>query len=77
MRRIVAYLHSAVPPRTQGPAGLAVVAVDNAPVVARAVAELATSHANQGEEVVVGLPKFRRAHCARASLIFSTNRRAS
>jgi capsular polysaccharide biosynthesis protein len=53
MRRIVAYLHSTVPPRTQGPAGLAVVAVDNAPVVARAVAELATSHAARGEEVVV------------------------
>ena len=39
MKRVIAYLHTAVPRSTQGPAGLAIVAVDNAPVVARAVAD--------------------------------------
>ena len=52
MRRVIAYLHSAVPRRTQGPPALAIVAVDNAPVVARAVAALATSYASQGAQVV-------------------------
>ncbi len=42
MRRVITYLHSAVPRGTQGPAGLAIVAVDNAPVVAQAVAALAS-----------------------------------
>ena len=37
-RRVIAHLQSAVPRSTQGPAGLAVVAVDNAPVVAPVVA---------------------------------------
>ena len=37
MRRVIAHLQSAVPRSTRGPAGLAIVAVDNAPVVARAV----------------------------------------
>jgi hypothetical protein len=63
MRRVVAYLHSAVPLSTQGAAGLAVVAVDNAPVVARAVAALATSRASQGDEVVVA-DLSRGAHLA-------------
>ncbi len=53
MKRVIAYLQSAVPRRTQGPVGLAIVAVDNAPVVARAVAALATSCASQGDQVVV------------------------
>jgi capsular polysaccharide biosynthesis protein len=53
LKRVVAHLHSAVPRNTQGPAGLAIVAVDNAPVVARAVEALATSHASQGREVVL------------------------
>jgi capsular polysaccharide biosynthesis protein len=53
MGRVIAHLHNAVPRNTQGPAGLAVVAVDNAPVVARAVEALAMSHASQGHEVVV------------------------
>ena len=52
MRRVIAHLQSAVPRSTQGPAGLAIVAVDNAPVVARAVAALATSYASQGNQVV-------------------------
>ena len=52
MKRVIAYLHSAVPRSTQSPAGLAIVAVDNAPVVARAVAALATSYASQGTRVV-------------------------
>ena len=52
MRRVIAHLRSAVPRSTQGPAGLAIVAVDNAPVVARAVAALATSYASQGDQVV-------------------------
>jgi capsular polysaccharide biosynthesis protein len=52
MRRVVAYLHRVVPRGTQGAAGLAIVAVDNASVVARAVAALATSQASQGNQVV-------------------------
>ena len=52
MRRVVAYLQGSVPGSTQAQAGLAVVAVDNAPVVARAVAALATSCASQGHRVV-------------------------
>jgi len=52
MRRVVAYLHRVVPSGTQGAAGLAIVAVDNASVVARAVAALATSQASQGNQVV-------------------------
>jgi hypothetical protein len=52
LRRVVAHLHTAVPRRTQGAQGLAIVAVDNAPVVARAVTELATSYAGSGTQVV-------------------------
>ena len=52
MRRVVAHLRSAVPRSTHGPAGLAIVAVENAPVVARAVVALAVSYAGQGEQVV-------------------------
>ena len=52
LRRVVAHLHSAVPRRTQGAQGLAIVAVDNAPVVAQAVTELATSYAGSGTQVV-------------------------
>jgi len=53
MRRVIAHLQSATVSRsTQGPAGLAIVAVDNEPVVARAVAALATSCASQGNQVV-------------------------
>ena len=52
MRRVIAHLHGAVPRSTNGPAGLAIVAVDNAPVVARAVAALATSCAGEGNRLV-------------------------
>jgi capsular polysaccharide biosynthesis protein len=52
LRRVVAHLHTAVPRRTQGAQGLAIVAVDNAPVVAQAVLELATSYAGSGTQVV-------------------------
>jgi capsular polysaccharide biosynthesis protein len=52
MRRIVAYLHRVVPRTTRDAPGLAIVAIDNAPDVARAVAALATSQASQGNQVV-------------------------
>jgi capsular polysaccharide biosynthesis protein len=52
MQRVIAHLHSAVPRSTQVPASLAVVAVDNGPVVAQAVAGLATSYASQGTQVI-------------------------
>ena len=52
MGRVVAYLQGSVPGSTRAQDGLAVVAVDNAPVVARAVAALATSYASQGHRVV-------------------------
>jgi capsular polysaccharide biosynthesis protein len=63
MRRITAHLQSAVPRSTKGPAGLAIVAVDNAPVVARIVAALATSYASQGDRVMVA-DLSRGAHMA-------------
>ena len=53
MRRVVAYLQRTVPGSSRGPAGLAVVAVDNAQVVAQAVVSLAVSYASQGKQVVV------------------------
>jgi hypothetical protein len=53
MRRVVAYLRAMVPGSSRGPAGLAVVAVENARVVARAVAALAVFSASQGKQVVV------------------------
>jgi capsular polysaccharide biosynthesis protein len=52
MRRFILRLQNAVPKRSQGPAGLAIVAVDNGPVVARAVAALAASYAAQGNRVL-------------------------
>jgi len=52
MKRVIAHLHGAVPRTARRPASLAVVAVDNAPVMARAVAALATSSASQGQKVV-------------------------
>ena len=52
MQRVIAHLHSAVPRSTQVPASLAIVAVDNGPVVAQAVAALATSYASQGTQVI-------------------------
>ena len=53
MRRVVAYLQSVVSGSSRGPAGLAVVAVDNVRMVAPAVTALAVSYASQGKQVVV------------------------
>ena len=48
MRRVVGYLRGAVPGSSRGPASLAVVAVDDAQVVAQVVASLAASCASRG-----------------------------
>lgn len=53
MKRVVALLRGALPGSSRGTAGLAVVAVDNAPVVAPAVAALAAACAREGKQVVV------------------------
>ena len=53
MERVVGHLRNAVPGSSRGPAGLAVVAVDNAPAVARAVVELAVSSSKQRWRVVL------------------------
>lgn len=53
MRRVVAHLQGVVPGSSRGPANLAVVAVDDARVVAQAVASLAGSYAGKGKQVVV------------------------
>ena len=52
LSRVVAYLQGSTAGSTRVKAGLAIVAVDNAPVVARAVAALAASYASQGYQVV-------------------------
>ena len=52
LRRVTTHLQGFVPRSAQRPAGLAIVAVDNAPVVARAVAALATSYASHGNQVI-------------------------
>jgi capsular polysaccharide biosynthesis protein len=53
MRRVVVYLRGAVPGSSRGPASLAVVAVDDAQVVAQVVSSLAFSCAAEGKQVVV------------------------
>lgn len=53
MRRVVAHLQGTVPGSSRGPASLAVVAVDDAQVAAKAVASLAESYASKGKQVVV------------------------
>ncbi len=53
MRRVVAHLRNAVPGSSGGPASLAVVAVDDADVAARAVAALAVAYASEGKRVIV------------------------
>jgi len=53
MKRLIAYLHGAVPGSPRGPASLAVVAVDEAHTVAPAIAALALIRAREGKEVVV------------------------
>ena len=52
MRRAVAYLRSVLPGSSHGPAGLAVVAVDDVRVAARVVASLAVSCASEGKKVI-------------------------
>ena len=52
MQRVIADLHSAVPKSTRVPASLAIVAVDNGPVVAQAVAALIRAYASQGSQVI-------------------------
>jgi len=52
IRRVITHLRGAVPRRAHGQVGLAIVAVDNAPVVAQVVAALARSFAADGTQVV-------------------------
>jgi len=63
MRRLIEHLQSAMPKSNQSPVGLAIVAVDNAPIVASAVAAVATSYASQGKYVVAA-DLSRGAHMA-------------
>ena len=53
VRRIVAHLGSAIPPRSGGPASLAVIPVDDVQVPAVCLVSLAISCAQQGLQVVV------------------------
>ena len=53
MKRIVSYLRGAVPGSSRGPASLAIVAVDDAQVVAQAFVSLAVSYASEGKQVAV------------------------
>ena len=53
MERVVEHLRNAVPANSRGPAGLAVVAVDDAPTVARAVIKLAIANSQQRKRVVL------------------------
>ena len=53
MKRVVMYLRGAVPGSSRGPASLAVVAVDDAQIVAQVVASLAVSCAAEEKQVVV------------------------
>jgi capsular polysaccharide biosynthesis protein len=52
MSRVIAHLRGVVARGGQDPAGLVIVAVDNARVVAQAVATLAASYASRGNQVV-------------------------
>jgi hypothetical protein len=52
-RRVVTHLRSVIPASSRGPAGLAVVAVDNAKAVAPVLVSLAVSCAQAGQQVVV------------------------
>jgi capsular polysaccharide biosynthesis protein len=53
VRRVVAHLRSITPESSQGTVGLAVVAVDNAPLVVPIVLALAVSWASEGKKVVL------------------------
>lgn len=52
MSRVIAHLRDAVSRGTHGPAGLVIVAVDNAPIVARGVAAVAATYASAGYRVI-------------------------
>jgi capsular polysaccharide biosynthesis protein len=52
LRRVVAHLGNTLPGSSRGPAGLAVIAVDDARVAAQAVASLAVSYAHEGKKVI-------------------------
>jgi hypothetical protein len=75
MRRVVAYLRNAVPGSSRGPASLAVVAVDDVHVAARAVAALAVSYASEGKQVIVA-DLSGRAHLARLLRVKDTGMHA-
>ena len=65
MERVVRHLRSAIPGRTAGASGLAVIAVNDAPTVARAVVALAIEESQQQMRIVVadlsaGTPAARR-----------------
>jgi capsular polysaccharide biosynthesis protein len=64
MERVVEYLRNAVPGSSRGPAGLAAVAVDDTPTVARALVALATAKAKQNARVVIA-DLSEGAHAAR------------
>jgi capsular polysaccharide biosynthesis protein len=65
MDRVVGHLHNAVATHSRRPVGLAVVATDDAPTVARAVTKLAIANSQQRKRVVLadlsaGTPAARR-----------------
>jgi capsular polysaccharide biosynthesis protein len=64
LARVVDFLRNSVPGSPKGPAGLAVVAVDDAPAVAQAVVDLAVSRARQKMWVIVA-DLSEGAHAAR------------
>jgi capsular polysaccharide biosynthesis protein len=66
MERVVEHLRTAVPGSSRGPVGLAVVAVDDARTVARAVVELAVSSANKQRMRVVLADLSAGAYAARS-----------
>jgi capsular polysaccharide biosynthesis protein len=73
MERVVAHLRSSVPASSKGAAGLAVVAVDNAPTVAQAVIRLAIASSQQRKRVVLadlsaGAPAARQLSITRPGI---------
>ena len=70
---VVEHLRRAVPAHARRPVGLAVVAIDNAPTVARAVTELAIANSQQRKRVVLadlsaGIPAARRLRITRPGI---------
>jgi capsular polysaccharide biosynthesis protein len=77
MERVVEYLRHAVPGRSKGTPGLAVVAVDDAPTVARAVVALAIAESKQGLRIVLadlsaGTPAARQLGVRRPGISTAT-----